>query len=79
LGESSVIKELSDSVRPILTYLFALLYISVSTWAVMVGRIEFSMYFAQIGTMVGMMVSFWFGEKSALKNPLGAQDANSNS
>jgi hypothetical protein len=45
----------------------------------MVGRIEFSMYFAQIGTMVGMMVSFWFGEKSALKNPLGAQDVNSNS
>lgn len=67
VGDS--MKLLSDSVRPILTYLFALLYIIVSTWGVVIGKIEFSMYFAQIGTMVGMMVSFWFGEKSALKNP----------
>lgn len=64
-----MMKKLSDSVRPVLTYLFAFLYIGVSTWGVMIGKIEFSMYFAQIGTMVGMMVSFWFGEKSALKNP----------
>lgn len=64
-------KKLSDSVRPVLTYLFALLYIGVSTWGVFIGKIEFSMYFAQIGTMVGMMISFWFGEKSALKNPNG--------
>jgi hypothetical protein len=72
-------KNISDSVRPILTYLFAVLYIGVSTWGVMIGKIEFSMYFAQIGTMVGMMVSFWFGEKSALKNPLGDQNVSSNS
>jgi hypothetical protein len=78
MGESRLLKELSDSVRPILTYLFALIYIGVSTWAVIVARIEFSMFFAQIGTMVGMMISFWFGEKSALKNPLGTQDVNSN-
>lgn len=64
-------KKLSDSVRPVLTYCFATLYIVVSTWGVFAGKIEFSMYFAQIGTMVGMMVSFWFGEKSALKNPNG--------
>lgn len=62
-------KKLSDSVRPVLTYCFAMLYIIVSTWGVFADKIEFSMYFAQIGTMVGMMVSFWFGEKSALKNP----------
>jgi hypothetical protein len=37
------------------------------------------MYFAQIGTMVGMIVSFWFGEKSALKNPLGDNNVSSNS
>ena len=64
-------KNLSDSVRPILTYFFATLYIIVSTWGVFAGKIEFQMYFAQIGTMVGMMISFWFGEKSALKNPNG--------
>jgi hypothetical protein len=45
------------------------MYIGISTWGVAIGKIEFSMYFAQIGTMVGMMISFWFGEKSALKNP----------
>lgn len=71
-----MLKTLSDSVRPILTYVFATLYITVSTWGVMIGKIEFSMYFAQIGTMVGMMVSFYFGEKSALKNPMGEQNAN---
>lgn len=57
--------KITKSVRPILTYLFAVLYISVSTWGVMVGKIEFQMYFAQVGTMVSMMVSFWFGERSA--------------
>jgi hypothetical protein len=68
-------KVLSDSVRPILTYFFAALYMLVSTWGVFIGQIDFAMYFAQIGTMVGMMISFWFGEKSALKNPNGGQDA----
>ena len=71
-----MIKLLSDGVRPILTYVFASLYIFISTWGVVVGKIEFSMYFAQIGTMVGMMVSFYFGEKSALKNPMGDNNAN---
>ena len=64
-----MIKLLSDGVRPILTYVFASMYILVSTWGVFIGQIEFTMYFAQIGTMVGMMISFYFGEKSALKNP----------
>lgn len=68
-------KKLSDSVRPVLTYFFAVLYIAVSTWGVAIGKIEFQMYFAQIGTMVGMMISFWFGEKSALKNPNGEENA----
>jgi len=59
-----MLKAITTSVRPILTYLFAVLYIVVSTWGVMVGKIEFAMYFAQVGTMVSMMVSFWFGERS---------------
>ena len=71
-----MLKPILDGVRPILTYIFATMYIAVSTWGVMIGKIEFSMYFAQIGTMVGMMVSFYFGEKSALKNPMGEQNAN---
>jgi hypothetical protein len=52
------------------------MYILVSTWGVFAGQIEFPMYFAQIGTMVGMMVSFYFGEKSALKNPMSGNNAN---
>ena len=71
-----MLKTLSDGVRPILTYVFASMYILVSTWGVFAGKIEFPMYFAQIGTMVGMMVSFYFGEKSALKNPMGDNNAN---
>lgn len=66
-----MLKTISDSVRPIITYIFAITYMVISTWGVAIGKIEFSMYFAQIGTMVGMMISFWFGEKSALKNPNG--------
>lgn len=60
-----MLNNITKSVRPVLTYLFATLYIAVSTWGVMVGKIEFQMYFAQVGTMVSMMVSFWFGERSA--------------
>lgn len=69
-------KILTDTVRPVLTYIFAVMYIVISTWGVFIGKIEFSMYFAQIGTMVGMMISFYFGEKSALKNPMGDTNAN---
>lgn len=69
-------KILSDAVRPILTYLFAVLYIAVSTWGVVAGEIKFEMYFAQVGTMVSMMVSFWFGERSALKNPNTTEPQN---
>jgi len=68
-----MLKAITTSVRPILTYLFAVLYIVVSTWGVMVGKIEFAMYFAQVGTMVSMMVSFWFGERS-VKNAGAAND-----
>ena len=62
---------MTDNVRPILTYVFASIYILTSTYGVIAGLIDFSIYFAQIGTMVGMIVSFWFGETSALKNPKG--------
>jgi len=71
-----MLKAITTSVRPILTYLFAIMYITVSTWGVMVGKIEFAMYFAQVGTMVSMMVSFWFGERS-VKNSGGQNEASS--
>lgn len=64
-------EKITSSVRPVLTYLFAVLYIVVSTWGVIVGKIEFSMYFAQVGTMVSMMVSFWFGERKSIKEQSG--------
>ena len=60
---------LSEGVRPILTYFFAVVYMSVSTYGVLVNKIDFAIYFSQIGTLVGMMIAFWFGERSALKNP----------
>ena len=59
-----MLKAVTTSVRPVLTYIFAIFYIAVSTWGVMAGKIEFAMYFAQVGTMVSMMISFWFGERS---------------
>ena len=65
---SELLKALSESVRPILTYFFAVVYMSVSTYGVFVGKIDFTIYFSQIGTLVGMMIAFWFGERSALKN-----------
>lgn len=67
-----MLEKITSSVRPILTYLFAVVYIVVSTWGVIVGKIEFSMYFAQVGTMVSMMVSFWFGERKSLKEQSNA-------
>ena len=60
---------LSEGVRPILTYFFAVVYMSVSTYGVLVDKIDFAIYFSQIGTLVGMMIAFWFGKRSALKNP----------
>lgn len=71
---SELLKALSESVRPILTYFFAVVYMSVSTYGVFVGKIDFTIYFSQIGTLVGMMIAFWFGERSALKNPNGGKE-----
>jgi len=68
-----MIKKLSDGVRPILTYFSFFLFIGVSTYGVFAELIDFQLYFSQIGTMVSMMVSFWFGERSALKNPIGGE------
>ncbi len=59
----------SEGVRPILTYFFAFIYMTVSTYGVITNRIDFTIYFSQIGTMVAMMISYYFGEKSALKDP----------
>lgn len=59
-----MLNTITKSVRPILTYLFAAIYITVSSWGVVIGKIEFAMYFAQVGTMVSMIISFWFGERS---------------
>ena len=55
---------LSEGVRPILTYFFAVVYMGVSTYGVLVDKIDFTIYFSQIGTLVGMMIAFWFGERS---------------
>jgi len=68
-----MLKIISDSVRPVLTYFAFFMYVGVSTYGVIYGLIDFQLYFSQIGTMVGMMVSFWFGERSALKNPNGGE------
>lgn len=62
---------LTKAVRPVLTYFAFFFYISVSTYAVLAELIDFNLYFSQIGTMVSMMISFWFGERSALKSPKG--------
>ena len=71
---NELFRVLSEGVRPILTYFFAVVYMSVSTYGVLVGKIDFTIYFSQIGTLVGMMIAFWFGERSALKNPNGGKE-----
>ena len=71
---NELLRALSGRASPILTYFFAVVYMSVSTYGVFVGKIDFTIYFSQIGTLVGMMIAFWFGEKSALKNPNGGKE-----
>lgn len=68
-----MLKAITESVRPVLTYFSFFLFIGVSTYGVFAELIDFQLYFSQIGTMVSMMVSFWFGERSALKNPAGGE------
>lgn len=58
-------------VRPVLTYGIFFIFVVASTVAAFYGLLDFGLYQSQIGTMVGMIVSFWFGERSALKKPGG--------
>lgn len=71
-----MLKSLSDSVRPVLTYFIVTLYVIAATVAAFNGSIRWDMWFAQIGTMAVSITSYWFGEKSALKNPNGEQNVN---
>lgn len=61
--------KLSNSVRPILTYIAFTVYITTSTVGLFLGKLDYAIYFSQIGTMVGMMVSHYFATETALTDP----------
>lgn len=68
-------------VRPVLTYAVFFVFVVASTAAALNGSLDFNLYLSQVGTLVSMLTSFWFGERSALKKPgqdnTGVSDAES--
>lgn len=64
-------------VRPMITYAIFFIFVVASTIAAFKGILDFNLYLSQIGTMVSMLLSYWFGERSALKKP-GADDTQQN-
>ena len=64
-----MLRLISESVRPVLTYFGFLVYIITLTLGVFMGHLSWSIYVAQVGGLVSIMIGFWFGERSALKNP----------
>lgn len=57
------------SVRPVLTYGIALLYNGAMVGGLMFGKVDFAQYMAAMGPVNAMLMGFWFGERSALKDP----------
>ena len=62
-----MIKTISSSVRPIMTYFIVVVYMIASTYAAIMNKIEWSLWFAQVGTMAVSIISYWFGERSVSK------------
>lgn len=56
--------------RPTLTILVAAVFNVAAMWAFMKGVINWEQFATALGPTNGMIIGFWFGEKSALKNPM---------
>lgn len=66
---------LNKMVRPYLTFFITTLYNLVLVWAVLNDKMKLMEYITAVGPMNAMILGFWFGEKSALKNPQTGDDA----
>lgn len=67
---------LTKMVRPVLTYVAFTIYILGSTAGLFMGKVNYDIWFSQIGTMVSMMISWYFAERSALKDPSKGSDTH---
>jgi len=61
--------KLIRSVRPVITYSVTGLYNAAMLYGVATGKISFQEYMTAIGPVNALLMGFWFGERSALKDP----------
>lgn len=59
---------LRGAFRPILTFTLAVLLLCLSSWFVYIKLITGDVWFTTWAQLVGIMLAFFFGERSALKN-----------
>jgi hypothetical protein len=55
--------------RPVLTIMIAAVFNGIAAWAFFTGKITWEQFATALGPTNGMIIGFWFGEKSALKVP----------
>jgi len=53
----------NELVRPLLTFIITTLYNLILAWGVVTNRMTFTEYIQATGTVNGIIVGFWFGEK----------------
>lgn len=62
---------LNKIARPYLTVLITTIYNAALLIALYVGQLEVKEYILAIGPTNAMIIGFWFGERAALKTPMG--------
>jgi len=60
---------LSSIIRPLLTLWITLLFTVTLTVGLILKKLSFSDYITTMGPIMSMLIGFWFGERSALKDP----------
>ncbi len=63
------INRLSQAVRPILTFGIAGMFNVAMLIGLFTGKVSFQEYLQALGPTNSMLIGFWFGERSALKDP----------
>ena len=74
-GACKLCVALNKLVRPYLTFFITTLYNCLLAWALVKGKLKIVEYITAVGPMNAMILGFWFGEKSALKDPKTAADS----
>lgn len=75
LGACQLCLAMNKMVRPYLTFFITTLYNVLLAWALVNEKIKVMEYITAVGPMNAMILGFWFGEKSALKDPKTGADA----